>query len=91
MLRVLAVLLLGLALPKATIPTADKPGTRDNPLLKRYEGSYIVFSERKSFAEFTLPVSRLEQVPDKKDGKTTARTSPAARRLSRASTPGSCT
>jgi outer membrane protein OmpA-like peptidoglycan-associated protein len=68
MIRVLAILLLGLALPKATIPTADKPGTRDNPLLKRYEGSYIVFSERKSFAEFTLPISRLEEVPDKKVG-----------------------
>ncbi len=68
MFRLLPVLLLGLALPKATIPTADKPGTRDNPLLKRYEGSYIVFSERKSFAEFTLPISRLEAVPDKKVG-----------------------
>ena len=68
MLRLLAILLLGFALPRATIPTADKPGTRDNPLLKRYEGSFIVFSERKSFAELTLPLSRLEEVPDKKVG-----------------------
>lgn len=52
----------------ATIPTADRRGTRDNPLLKRYEGSFIVFSERKSFAEFTLPLSKLELVPGKTDG-----------------------
>jgi OmpA-OmpF porin, OOP family len=68
MLRVLSVLILAYALPKATIPTADKPGTRDNPLLKRYQGSFIVFSERKSFAELTLPLSRLEEVPGKKTG-----------------------
>jgi outer membrane protein OmpA-like peptidoglycan-associated protein len=68
MLRILPALLLAFALPKATIPTADKPGTRDNPILKRYEGSFIVFSERKSFAELTLPLSRLEEVPDKKVG-----------------------
>jgi OOP family OmpA-OmpF porin len=52
----------------ATIPTADRRGTRDSPLLKRYEGSFIVFSERKSFAEFTLPLSKLEQVPGKTVG-----------------------
>jgi outer membrane protein OmpA-like peptidoglycan-associated protein len=68
MIRIFSVLLLAFALPNATIPTADKPGTRDNPLLKRYEGSFIVFAERKSFAEFTLPLSRLEEVPDKTVG-----------------------
>lgn len=54
------------ATPNATIPTADKSGTGDHPLLKRYEGSFIVFSERKSFAEFSLPLSKLEEVPGKK-------------------------
>jgi outer membrane protein OmpA-like peptidoglycan-associated protein len=52
-----------------SIPSADRAGTRDNPLLKRYEGSFIVFAERKSFAEFTLPLSRLEEVPERKTGK----------------------
>ena len=33
--------------PKATIPTADKKGSKDSPLLKRYEGSYIVSQTRK--------------------------------------------
>jgi len=56
------------ALADATIPTADKKGSKDNPLLKRYEGSRIVAYEHKSFAEFTLPLAKLEQVPDQTDG-----------------------
>lgn len=52
----------------ATIPKADKAGSKDDPLLKRYEGSYIVTYEKKAFAEFTLPTSKLELVPDKKIG-----------------------
>jgi OOP family OmpA-OmpF porin len=52
----------------ATIPTADKKGAKDNPLLQRYEGSYIVAYEKKSFDEFVLPLSKLEQLPgDAKD------------------------
>ena len=53
---------------KATIPTADKKGSKDSPLLKRYQGSYIVSHEEKSFAEFDLPLSKLEEVPGKKVG-----------------------
>ena len=53
-------------LADATVPTADKMGAQDSPLLKRYAGSYIVVYEKKDFAEFTLPLSKLEQVPDKK-------------------------
>ncbi len=53
---------------EATIPTADKIGAKDNPSLKRYEGSFIVAYEHKSFDEFVLPLSKLEQLPgDKKD------------------------
>lgn len=52
----------------ATIPTADKKGAKDNPLVKRYEGSFIVAYEHKSFDEFTLPLSKLELLPgDAKD------------------------
>ena len=54
-------------LPVATIPKADRKGSKDSPLLKRYEGSFIVAYEHKGFAELTLPLSRLEEVP----GKTT--------------------
>jgi outer membrane protein OmpA-like peptidoglycan-associated protein len=48
----------------ATIPSTDKKGTKDNPLLKRYEGSLIVAYEHKSFDEFTLPLSKLELVDE---------------------------
>ena len=55
-------------MPKASIPAADKKGSRDSPLLKRYEGSFIVSQDEKAFAEFDLPLSRLEPVPGKKAG-----------------------
>ena len=53
----------------ATIPTADREGSKDSPLLKRYEGSFIVFYEHKSFAELTLPLSKLEPVPGRKSSR----------------------
>ncbi len=68
----LAVLMLFTAFSNAsanaTIPKADKPGSKDSPLLKRYDGSFIVSYENKAFAEFTLPTSKLELVPNKKVG-----------------------
>lgn len=50
------------ALADATIPTADIKGAKDNPLLKRYEGSFIVSYEQKAFDELTLPLDALEMV-----------------------------
>src|SRR5688572_9598836 len=58
--------LVSLALADATIPTADRQGSKDNPLLRRYEGSFIIAYEHKSFDEFTLALSRLEPLPDNK-------------------------
>src|SRR5713101_1399779 len=55
------------AFADATIPTADKKGSKDNPHLQRYEGSYIVAYEQQSFGEFTFPLSKLVAVPDKRD------------------------
>src|SRR5687767_2157398 len=49
-------------LPVAKIPTADRKGSKDSPLLKRYEGSFIVVHERKGFGELTLPLSPLLEV-----------------------------
>jgi OmpA-OmpF porin, OOP family len=57
------------AVERASVPTADRKGSRDNPLLKRYEGSFIVAHDRKAYAEFTLPLSKLEEVPGQKDHK----------------------
>lgn len=51
----------------ATIPTADLKGSKDHPLVGRYAGSFIVSYDHKSFAEFALPLSRLEEVPNKGD------------------------
>ena len=51
--------------PVASSPKADRTGAKDSPLLKRYEGSFIVFYERKGFGELTLPLSPLEAVPGK--------------------------
>jgi OOP family OmpA-OmpF porin len=53
------------AMPDAVIPKTDKKGSKDSPLLKRYEGSVIVAYESKAFDELTLPLSPLEEVPDK--------------------------
>ena len=71
MLRIgLAVLTLCLfaagAWAVATIPTKDQEGTKDPPLLKRYEGSFIVAHDGKSFDEFVLPVGPLMEDTDRK-------------------------
>lgn len=54
---------------QAKAPVADKPGTKDSPILQRYEGSFIVASEHGAFAEFVLPTGPLQAVADKRDAK----------------------
>src|SRR3954471_11468437 len=44
-------------------PKADKPGSADDPLLKRYKGSVIVMHERQDFGDLTLPLGKLEPAP----------------------------
>jgi OOP family OmpA-OmpF porin len=66
-IALIASMTAAVALAIATIPTADKKGSKDSPLLKRYEGSFIVAYEQKAFAEFTLPLSRLEQIAGRTD------------------------
>jgi OmpA-OmpF porin, OOP family len=51
----------------AVIPTADAKGSKDNPLLGRYKGSFIISYDRKDYNEFTFPLSILERVEGKKD------------------------
>lgn len=74
----IAMLMIGTATAAlvATLPNVDKKGTRDSPLLKRYEGSYIVVQERKAFAEFTLPLSKLEPVKGEKTRQNNQRFEP---------------
>jgi outer membrane protein OmpA-like peptidoglycan-associated protein len=49
------------------LPSADKAGAKDSPVLQRYEGSLIVSYTHQGFGELSLPLSKLEPVPDKKD------------------------
>src|SRR5262245_6576207 len=56
-------------LERATLPTADQMCSKDSTLLKRYEGSFIVAYEHKGFAEFTLPLARLQPVAGQKTAK----------------------
>lgn len=58
-----------LAIADATIPTQDIPNARDNPLLRRYDGSFIVDYAQTAFDEFELPTSALKEVPDRTDAK----------------------
>ena len=57
----LALLCAAPALADASNPVADLKGTRDNPLVKRYEGAFIVDATVKAFEEFALPLSVLEE------------------------------
>jgi len=58
-----------IAAADATEPTKDEPGSRDLPVLKRYEGSFIVNYERKAFDVIRFPLSPLFKVPGKTDAK----------------------
>ncbi len=68
----LALLLGGLLMPghamaDATVPARDIANARDNPLLRRYEGSFIVDYAQKAFDELELPLGPLKEVPGKRD------------------------
>ena len=63
----------GLAWADASEPKADIKGAKDNPLLKRYQGSFIISYESKAYDELKLPLSVLEKVEprqlDRKNNK----------------------
>ena len=64
---VAAVLMPDQAIAQATAPAQDIANARDNPLLRRYDGSFIVDYAQRAFEEFELPTAELKQVADKKD------------------------
>jgi hypothetical protein len=78
----------GLAHADATIPTKDEDGSRDHPLLKRYEGSLIVNYETKAYDELTVPLSTLKLTEDEEVATptTTAWSRPTTRSNSRVPT-----
>ena len=53
-----AVLMPDQAIAQATpAPTQDIANARDNPLLRRYDGSFIVDYAQRAFEEFELPTA----------------------------------
>jgi OOP family OmpA-OmpF porin len=62
----------------AAVPTQDIANARDNALLRRYDGSYIVDYAQRAFEEFQLPTAELKQVPGKKDARNNDVFAPAA-------------
>ena len=53
-----------LAFSLATVsgaPAADAPGCKDDPLLKRFEGSSIVLCKKKDFEAIKLPTGAIEE------------------------------
>jgi OOP family OmpA-OmpF porin len=78
---VMAVASLAYAVERTTVPTADRKGAKDSPLLRRYDGSFIVPYEQKAFAEFILPLSTLVEVPGKKDHKKVRIYAPAQKKV----------
>ena len=63
-LTVIVMLTSAQALAEATIPTADIDGAADSPLLKRYEGSFIVSYEKFAYTDFAVPLSPLKPSAD---------------------------
>ena len=61
-------------MPLPTPPSRPKtsPGAKDNPLLKRYEGSLIVSYERLAFTDFRVPLSPLVEQTGKTDSMNNA-------------------
>ncbi|ADK83562.1 OmpA/MotB domain protein [Desulfarculus baarsii DSM 2075] len=66
-LALIIALGMGAALAQAATapPSADLAGASDSPLLKRYEGSIIISSDKRAFDELALPLGPLE-CPDPK-------------------------
>lgn len=52
------------AYAEATEPVADIDGAKDNALVKRYEGSFIVSYEKFSYTDFRVPLSPLKPSAD---------------------------
>jgi len=57
----------GVAHADAEIPSGDAEGTQDHPLVKRYEGSFIVNYESRAYDELTVPLGRLKVNEDERD------------------------
>jgi outer membrane protein OmpA-like peptidoglycan-associated protein len=62
-----AVMSSGQAFAKATVPLADLDGASDSLLLKRYEGSFIIYYEKFAYTDFVVPLSPLQKSADENE------------------------
>ena len=65
-----AVLVPVQAIAEATVPTKDIVNACDNPVLRRYDGSFIVDYAQKEFDEFELPTASLSRRPARRTHRT---------------------
>ena len=70
---VLAVSVCAPAWAQVRLPSTDVPGAQDNRLLGRYEGSIVVDYRSNAYDDLTLPLSKLEPVPRKRDDRNNSR------------------
>ena len=63
LLLTLALAVTSNAIAQTAPPKADKPGSADDPLVKRYAGSLIVMQQRQEFTDMVLPLGKLEPTP----------------------------
>lgn len=54
------LLLLALFAPAAAFAQSDAPGTRDHPMVKRYEGSWILGYQQREYTDFAIPTGPLK-------------------------------
>src|SRR5678816_2000400 len=46
--------------PSVALAQADAPGTRDHPMIKRYEGSWILGYQQREYTDFVIPTGPLK-------------------------------
>lgn len=54
------LLLLAALVPAANAQMPDAPGTRDHPMVKRYEGSWILGYQQREYTDFAIPTGPLK-------------------------------
>ncbi|HRE21354.1 MAG TPA: DUF4892 domain-containing protein [Rhabdaerophilum sp.] len=67
----------------AQVPAKDIPGTRDHPMVGRYDGSVIAFQKTRDYDEIRLPKARVASAKDLNDGNSLAAKGKAVRSLYR--------
>lgn len=58
--RLLAAFALLAAAPSGAFAQSDAPGTRDHPLIKRYQGAWILGYQQRTYTDFVIPTGPLK-------------------------------